>query len=86
MYPGKDFNFYALFRVFDESYWPIFGEVEILGQINECLYASDCETRLDVYFAYFFIIFYMIISSVLLLNLLIAMFTYAFEIMLIHKT
>ena len=74
MYPDTQISVYALFRVIDVSYWPIYGQVDILEKIYECLEASDCETYLDYYITFVFLMVYMIISSVLLLNLLIAMF------------
>jgi hypothetical protein len=65
-------------------YWPIYGELKVLDEINNktILYHScsvNDESCIDFYsygFIYFLFMIYMMIGNVLLLNLIIAMFRF----------
>ena len=64
--------------IIDYSYWPIFGEINILDDLNaiDCnqtgVYDHTCSAQ-NIY-AYILVMIYMILANVLLINLLIAMF------------
>ncbi len=58
------------------AYWPIFGEIKVLEMIqNDACVGNECLDSLSYGFSYMLVMVYMFMSSVLLLNLLIAMFT-----------
>jgi hypothetical protein len=72
-------------KLVDKAYWPIFGELRILDEINseECAVQEpgqepdeDCPSTSGIVYSYMFLIAYIIIANVLLINLLIAMFRY----------
>ena len=64
-----------LLDILDIAYWPIYGEIKVLETIqNDTCVGDDCLDSLSYGFSYMLVMVYMFISSVLLLNLLIAMF------------
>jgi hypothetical protein len=71
----------------DVSYWPIYGELSILQDINNrtCITNEDssCIDNVSHVFIYLLLMLYMVIGHVLLLNLIIAIFR--FKIYLIQK-
>lgn len=77
LYPGNELNLSLLRSVLNKAYWPIYGEMKILEEIEEC--PSDdqnvsCPETSGIAFSYVALMVYMIIANVLLINLLIAMF------------
>ena len=61
--------------ILDIAYWPIYGEIKVLEMIqNDTCVGSECLDSLSYGFSYMLVMVYMFMSSVLLLNLLIAMF------------
>ncbi len=62
----------------DIAYWPIYGELDLLEGLYACLNPTDkpCEfkSNIAVYASVILLMVYMVMVSVLLLNLLIAMF------------
>jgi hypothetical protein len=61
--------------ILDIAYWPIYGEIKVLETIqNDKCVGSECLDSLSYGFSYMLVMVYMFMSSVLLLNLLIAMF------------
>jgi hypothetical protein len=61
--------------IIDIAYWPIYGEIKVLETIqNGTCVGNECLDSLSYGFSYMLIMVYMFMSSVLLLNLLIAMF------------
>lgn len=84
MYPGNEFNIELIMSLINKAYWPIYGEMAILEEINmdreECLKKGDtCPTQSGTYYSYAALIAYMVIANVLLINLLIAMFSSTFQ-------
>ena len=76
-------TFYELFiKIFYLAYWPIHGEITVLEKIyNETCFdngnkESECLDFVSFNASFFLLIIYMVIASVLLLNLLIAIFRY----------
>jgi hypothetical protein len=67
-------------EIIDVSYWPIYGELSILQDINNrtCITNKDqsCIDHVSYLFIYYLLAFYMIIGHVLLLNLIIAIFRF----------
>lgn len=70
----------------DKAYWPIFGEMKLLDEINDeeicnnlALKGKRCPEQSGIVFSYIGLIIYMVIINVLLLNLLIAMFSATFQ-------
>ncbi len=56
-------------------YWPIYGEIRILDQLDSCLENADsCLNLKESYVIMGLLMVYMAIASVVLLNLVIAMF------------
>jgi hypothetical protein len=74
--PNAEPSLMVFVSIFNISYWAVYGEISILDSLNECLSNGKCEEIGSMLFAYSLLMIYMIISSVLLINLLIAMFRY----------
>lgn len=36
LYPGNKLNFALLRSILDKAYWPIYGEMKILDEIDDC--------------------------------------------------
>ena len=71
----------VFFKVLDNALWPIFGEVPVLEDIKEntenVISFSDMDTNaIRSYFGFISLMIYMFFASVLLINLLIAMFRF----------
>ena len=60
----------------NKAYWPLYGQMKIIDEINEYDICADkfCPEKIGIYFSYIFLIVYMIAANILLINLLIAMF------------
>lgn len=71
------FSFEYIFGIFDNGYWPIFGHLDLLETFKTCSETNTCVSKLLIYASYIGLMCYLIISSVVLINILIAMFTYA---------
>jgi hypothetical protein len=82
MYSNNELSLQLLKKLIDKAYWPIFGEVRILDEINavELDDCSDdtCPSTSGVIYSYVTLVIYIIIANVLLINLLIAMFRFVF--------
>ncbi len=76
MYSHNELNLHLVKKLVDKAYWPIFGEVRILDEINAVEACSDdtCPSTSGVIYSYVTLVIYIIIANVLLINLLIAMF------------
>jgi hypothetical protein len=77
LYPQKEFNFNTILKVFHISYWTIFGEIYILDDLNNksCKdNPSECLEPTGVFVSSLILMAYMIISALLLINMVIAMF------------
>jgi transient receptor potential cation channel subfamily M protein 4 len=68
-----------IYGIFETAYWPIYGELGMLKTLEEkfeCKNSSDkCIDFPSYVTVYLLLVVYMIIASVLLLNLLIALFS-----------
>ena len=73
LFPGNALNFNLIMNILNKAYWPIYGEMKILEDLSECTKA-ECPEDSGVIFSYVFLMIYMVIANVLLVNLLIAMF------------
>lgn len=61
----------------NKAFWPIFGEMKILEEISEldeCTIEGNCPLQSGITFSYIFLMVYMVLANILLINLLIAMF------------
>ncbi|CAF4413462.1 unnamed protein product, partial [Adineta steineri] len=67
MYGVQEFSFHTPRAIINLAYWQIFGEIEILGDIEK-------NYEINGYIVFILLIAYMTVASVLLINLLIAMF------------
>lgn len=76
MNPNTTFSFLIIFKIFDISYWPVFGQIDVLEKIRDCTSDDNCEELAPMIFSYVLLMVYLVFSSVLLINLLIAMFRY----------
>lgn len=68
MYPGNTFDFSLLKKIIDKAYWPIFGEIYLLDEINsdrgECSAdEKSCASEFGVAYSYAFLILYMILGN-----------------------
>ena len=74
------FSFDSLIQIFNNAYWPIYGQINLLEDLKfgNCSIEKsiiECSSeKASKIFSYGLLMIYMIIASVLLLNLLIAMF------------
>lgn len=78
MYPKAIFSLKIVIEILNLIYWPIYGELGILKAINneECgkMGQPECLDEMTAVVSFILLMFYMIIASVLLINLLIAVF------------
>jgi hypothetical protein len=77
LYAGNDLDYQLLTSIVDKAFWPIFGDMRILEEISNLEYCSlkgNCPLQSGITFSYFFLMVYMVIANILLINLLIAMF------------
>lgn len=76
----KNFSFKVLIDVFNNAYWAVYGELTLLDKINSQLcigndndFENPCLDELSASIAFILLMIYMIVASVLLVDLLIAM-------------
>jgi hypothetical protein len=82
LYPGKnELNWRLIKKVLNKAYWPIYGDLKVLDEIEyntdeeTCSASEDgCPDSIGSTYSYISLMVYMIIANVLLINLLIAMF------------
>jgi len=76
LYPGNKLNLDLLRSIFNKAYWPIYGEMKILDELDACTpdEHTKCPETSGVAFSFIALMIYMVIANVLLINLLIAMF------------
>ena len=67
LYPGNKLSFSLIKSIFNKDYWPIYGEIDCDDSLETCPETSG------VAFSFIFLMIYMVIANVLLINLLIAM-------------
>ncbi|KAK3605981.1 hypothetical protein CHS0354_019660 [Potamilus streckersoni] len=90
LYPNSELNLDTLVAIFRRPYWNIYGELmldEVEGYpnctTNETLFDDDnyhrCPTKSGKYFVPVLMGVYVLMCNILLLNLLIAMFSYTFQ-------
>ena len=83
LYPNNKLNMNLLRSIVNKAFWPIFGDMEILQEINvideTCLTQGNCPLESGIWFSYISLMIYMVIANVLLINLLIAMFSSTYE-------
>lgn len=77
--PYSDGTYKMIFDVLDKAYWPLFGDTNLYSVLDNgnCDAKPDdnsCIDRPRYVISYFLIVIYMMISNVLLLNVLIALF------------
>ena len=82
LFPKDSFSWSIFREILNIAYWPIYGEISILERINNetCFESGSieppCLDDLSFFSSYTLLMIYMIFASVLLINLLIAMFRY----------
>ena len=80
----SSFSFETLIDIFNNAYWPIYGEMKVLEDIvlqncSDSNSTTGCLSEtISKFSSYALLMIYIIIASVLLLNLLIAMFRHNF--------
>ncbi|WAR04647.1 TRPM5-like protein [Mya arenaria] len=89
LYPNSPFTWYTFYKTLKIPYWNIFGELglEDIEDVGNCTNDTmagfgdlpRCPTKAGVYIVPIMMAIYMLIVQVLLLNLLIAMFSFTFE-------
>lgn len=78
MYPSNKYLVKTLKQIFHNAYWAIYGDLSVLDEINKKCEKDeeDCvepQSAGSVY-SYIFLVFYLIVANVLLVNLLVALF------------
>lgn len=85
LHPMDSFTPIVLIEILNKVYWPIYGEITILDEISNTTCFNDstwtehnpeCFDLATHISSYILLMIYMIGASVLLINLLIAMFRY----------
>lgn len=71
-------------NIIDNAYWPVHGDMRILERLmNRDEFCSkdesNCPDLVGTYFSYIALIIYMVIANILLINLLIALFSFTYE-------
>ncbi|CAF0758789.1 unnamed protein product [Brachionus calyciflorus] len=82
MYPGNTFDINLIKTMINKAYWPIYGDMKILDELNDdeaCLATSSCPDSAGKYYSFGALMVYMVVANVLLINLLIAMFSSTYE-------
>lgn len=79
MYSNNKMNMDLIKDIINKAYWPIYGEMLILDEINDydeevCMAEGNCPMESGLWFSFFALMLYMVVANVLLINLLIAMF------------
>ncbi len=78
--PRDYFSFSLLFgipaEILNIAYWPVYGEIKILDDLTKSINAFDGVSVFRYYISYFILIFYVALDSILLMNILIAIFKY----------
>ena len=76
--PKNQLNIVLLKNIVDKAYWPIYGDMRVLEEVNNpsenCSTEGTCPEPIAIFFTYIALMIYMVLANVLLLNLLIAMF------------
>ena len=82
IFPKDSFSWSIFREIINIAYWPFYGEIRILETINnETCYESEspeppCLDDFSFVSSYIILMIYMVFASILLLNMLIAMFKY----------
>ncbi len=63
-------------EIFNIAYWPIYGEIKILDDLTKNLNYFEWLSVLRYVPSYFVLIIYVALASILLINILIAIFKY----------
>ncbi|XP_052806182.1 transient receptor potential cation channel subfamily M member 2-like [Mya arenaria] len=89
LYPNSPVTWYTFYKTLKIPYWNIFGELgledieDVVNCTNDTMAGFDglprCPTKIGTYIVPIMMAIYMLIVHVLLLNLLIAMFSFTFE-------
>ncbi len=74
LYPKNKFDLNLIRKMLDKAYWPLYGQMNILDEINCSGNEGECPEESGIFFSYIALMVYMVWANVLLLNLLIAMF------------
>ena len=64
----------AFIDILEKAYWPFYGEIPVLDDIRNAINRSTIEEQLSGYAAFLLLVIYMGFSSLLLVNIVIAMF------------
>ena len=78
LYPGNKLSFDLLRSIINKAYWPIYGEMKLLEEMENCPNRQNekCPETSGIAFSFIALMIYMVIANILLINLLIAMFRY----------
>lgn len=68
MYPGNKLNLELFKNIINKAYWPIYGDIRLLDEINfddkNCtLENPSCPNAMGAYYSLFLLIFYMVIGK-----------------------
>ncbi len=68
--PNNEMNLSLIKNIIEKSYWPIYGEMKLLEEINEpnesCFIENSCPEPKGAAFSYIALMIYMILANVLL--------------------
>lgn len=68
MYPGNKLNLELIKNIIDKAYWPIYGDIRLLDELNvngeTCTPGtSSCPNSMGAYYSLFLLILYMVIGN-----------------------
>lgn len=68
MYPGNSFDIDLLKEIINKAYWPIYGEIKLLEDLDKNCTDTDasCPKLSGKYYSFMALIVYMIIGKVLI--------------------
>lgn len=69
MYPGNSFNFELLKKIINKAYWPVYGDIRLLDELDideETCSAENtalCPSNMGTLYSYTLLILYMIFGN-----------------------
>jgi transient receptor potential cation channel subfamily M protein 1 len=80
LHPNNEFSLSLIKNIIEKSYWPIYGEIKLLDEINEpnetCFNEKRCHDPIGATFSYLALMIYMILANVLLLEFYYSIYVY----------
>ena len=76
MYPNSSFDGHLLHKIINFAYWPVFGTIRLFDELDKInCEGPSCPEKSGVVLSIILTMIYMVLTNILLVNLLIAMFS-----------